>query len=331
VFTDLGIPLPAFSNGSLAWGDYDGDGDLDLVISGSALTGSDTTVWKNTGGTFANINTTLTLSGSAAWGDYDGDGDLDLLINGQLVRNDGSTFNTPPAEPFGLSTSLPGDRVVFSWNAPSDAQTPAAGLSYNLRVGTSPGTANVLSPNSDFNTGVRRLPDLGNARRSGSAFLSLWSLPLGSYYWSVQAVDNGFAGGPWAPEQSFVMADSDGDGLPDWWELMHGLNPNSAADAPLDFAGDGFTNAQKFAANLDPQDATNSLGITDTQPNGSDVILSFTTALHKVYRLERSVVSPAGPWTVVQDNVAGTGGLVSTTDVGGAALVAAYYHVILLP
>jgi hypothetical protein len=53
--------------------------------------------------------------------------------------------------------------------------------------------------------------------------------------------------------------------------------------------------------------------------------------LHKVYRLERSVVSPAGPWTVVQDNVAGTGGLVSTTDVGGAALVAAYYHVILLP
>src|SRR5436190_22374542 len=29
--------------------------------------------------------------------------------------------------------------------------------------------------------------------------------------------------------------DTDADGMPDWWETKHGLNPNSAADNKLDF------------------------------------------------------------------------------------------------
>ncbi|WP_257668607.1 DUF3826 domain-containing protein [Parapedobacter tibetensis] len=44
--------------------------------------------------------------------------------------------------------------------------------------------------------------------------------------------------------------DSDRDGLPDWWEEMHGLNPNSApgdfVDANGDPDGDGFTNLEDY-------------------------------------------------------------------------------------
>lgn len=46
--------------------------------------------------------------------------------------------------------------------------------------------------------------------------------------------------------------DSDGDGIPDSWELAHGLDPNDAADALADASGDGFTNLEAFLFGLDP-------------------------------------------------------------------------------
>jgi uncharacterized lipoprotein NlpE involved in copper resistance len=46
--------------------------------------------------------------------------------------------------------------------------------------------------------------------------------------------------------------DSDGDGMPDAWEIAHGLNPNNAADAGLDPDGDGFTNLQEYLNGTDP-------------------------------------------------------------------------------
>lgn len=60
-------------------------------------------------------------------------------------------------------------------------------------------------------------------------------------------------------------ADGDGDGLPDWWERMSGLNPD-LADANADSDGDGWDNITEFlrgsdplASNLDPDLATREL------------------------------------------------------------------------
>ncbi len=44
--------------------------------------------------------------------------------------------------------------------------------------------------------------------------------------------------------------DSDGDGMPDEWEVAHGLNPHDAADRNADRTGDGYTNLEKYLDSL---------------------------------------------------------------------------------
>jgi uncharacterized delta-60 repeat protein len=48
-----------------------------------------------------------------------------------------------------------------------------------------------------------------------------------------------------------ICVDWDGDGLPDDWEIAHGLNPGFD-DADLDWDGDGLTNLQEYLRGTDP-------------------------------------------------------------------------------
>jgi len=194
-------------------------------------------VWQNTGNGFLNATPTVApgLPGvnesSVAWGDYDNDGRLDFLLTGysdsgriiaQIWRNIGPTSHPLPASPTDLAVALIGSAVTFRWNPASDPQPPASVPSYNLRVGTTPGGSDIVSPHASA-AGQRRLPALGNAQQSLSFPLAF---PLtGPIYWSVQAVDPAFAGSPFAPESSFnfwllpgpasglVPGDANGDGV----------------------------------------------------------------------------------------------------------------------
>lgn len=52
--------------------------------------------------------------------------------------------------------------------------------------------------------------------------------------------------------QTDLAGDSDGDGIPDWWEIKYGLNSNDVKDAMADYDNDGAPNILEFQFNTDP-------------------------------------------------------------------------------
>jgi hypothetical protein len=82
---------------SVAWGDYDNDGQLDLLLTGESNSGPVTKLYRNNQGAFNNVSSVSlpgVKNGAAVWGDYNRDGRLDILLTGgsltKVYRNNGN-------------------------------------------------------------------------------------------------------------------------------------------------------------------------------------------------------------------------------------------------
>jgi hypothetical protein len=199
------------------WADYDSDGDVDVLATGSFIGAEKieghSKIFANTGNTWTALPLELPApissighGGAFTWLDLDGDGDLDYLVGGAyyvpngnglveakmaLYENEATLLNLPPAAPTGFLATPASGGIELRWNPAGDDHTTAAALTYDLEI----------RPLGAPASAAERLPQPGNLSHSAGWFLNL---PPGAYSYSLCAVDSAFAAGAKA-EGTFMV------------------------------------------------------------------------------------------------------------------------------
>lgn len=114
------------------------------------------------------------------------------------------------------------------------------------------------------------------------------------------------------------------------WRLQYfGSSDNTGESADsADPDGDGWTNLQEFISGTGPKDRSSLLKFNQVNAVGGDTQLSFPTVAGKTYRIECSNNLDPGSWSVVQDHIGGTGGVVTCSDANGAGLAKRFYRIV---
>jgi hypothetical protein len=120
--------------------------------------------------------------------------------------------------------------------------------------------------------------------------------------------------------------DLDHDGMPDEWELAHGLNPNDGNDAAVDDDGDGQTNFEEYVAGTDPHNSADALAILSLNVQGTDVLARFRTIAGKTYVIEHNDNPGLNNWTEVR-TLTGTGDAMEAIDPGASSSVQRLFRV----
>ncbi len=213
--------------GKPSWGDYDSDGDIDLLVSGY----SDTTIvgsspgsspisylYKQTNGDFV-LDQSIVLDGLgnsfSQFGDYDNDGDLDLLMSGFNADQEPiskvfdnlegiNNANKAPNSPYSPNVSEINDnRVTLSWSSPSDptnnlgGSTSETALQYRLQVGSEDVDNDHSIISGNYGVGRIGVTSLTNKK--------LYNIPEGNYKWRVRAMDHGFSLSDWSRWDYFYV------------------------------------------------------------------------------------------------------------------------------
>ncbi len=99
-----------------------------------------------------------------------------------------------------------------------------------------------------------------------------------------------------------ILADTDGDRMPDVWETAHGLDPKTA-DGGSDPDGDGATNWEEYQADTDPLDASQQLRLSISLLGGAPA-LDFESRSNRTYSVQFSESLEGSTWQSLSDIVA---------------------------
>ncbi len=178
--------------------------------------------------------------------------------------------------------------------------------------------------------------DLGSLTNGGGATVSFAVQPAASgtlsNFVAITAVEPDSApGNNAAATLVTVCTDCDGDGLPNDWEWLYGLNAMDSADAAWDGDNDGALNWEEYVAGTSPVDAASVLRIVRIQRSGADVEIAFDAVAGKRYRLERLDGMAGAAWSGMVDFRVSQKTTVELLDTGAAGHLSRFYRIRVLP
>ncbi len=171
---------------------------------------------------------------------------------------------------------------------------------------------------------------------SGGAFaVSLGAAVPSGYIISATATDSLGNTSQFSVNKTVTTTDSDGDGIPDNWEMHYfGHATGMAGDksrAGDDADGEGMTNLQKFLAGLDPKNPNSVLRITSMTRSSGNVVVGFPSVSGKVYQLQYRDDLVNGNWNPLVTGIVGTGATIQVTDASNVGLTKRFYRIALFP
>ena len=251
-YIDSDFDLSDIVSASIAFGDIDGDDDLDFTIAGESIENGNSIIK-----TYLNVrNESAEVIGLSAPGSR-------FMTS---TSTDEFIVNEKPSKPEGLiAEQLNYDpesgysKVRFSWPASTDDHTEPSGLSYAMRVGTNSGGTQIMKVNALPN-GYRLSAGRGNVEQRLEWELNL---PSGEYFWSVQAIDASFSGSFFGDEVTIQVGS---------------LNPEMEASvAVIDDVATVTVNTTNFVIDELPANGGTGDGHWHYSLNDSDPVMVYTS------------------------------------------------------
>jgi hypothetical protein len=113
-------------------------------------------------------------------------------------------------------------------------------------------------------------------------------------------------------------------GTPIPWLISYGITNNFDTAELLDPNGNGLPTWQDYLAGLNPTNA-NSTFVTQIAPSQLPPQVTFNTVINRNYRIEWAPTA-TGPWTILRDGIAGTGGNITFVDDRNLSLATAMFY-----
>ena len=133
------------------------------------------------------------------------------------------------------------------------------------------------------------------------------------------------------PTAGRLNFDTDGDGIPDAWELANGMNPNDSNDAALDSDGDSVSNYLEYLAGTNPQSTASAFRVETvaaTGPGGAFVV-TFTAQAGRTYTVQYRTSLASGAWIKLADVAAQvSAGTVSVPDPASVGETNRFYRIV---